>query len=51
MPVDEWVVSLETLLAGKALDVYSRLPQAKAYDYNKLKSVLLQRYGLTENGF
>ena len=46
-----WAVSLSALLTGRALDVYSRLPEATAEDYDRLKEALLKRYDLTEDGY
>ena len=46
-----WAPSLSALLTGKALDVYSRLSDAAANDYDQLKEALLKRYDLTEDGF
>ncbi|XP_071486349.1 uncharacterized protein [Diadema antillarum] len=48
---EEWSLPLSTLLTGKALEVYTRLPSEDANDYDKLKSALLHRYELTEEGF
>ena len=48
---DEWATALSALLTGKALDVYSRLPDDTALDYEKVKEALLIRYQLTEEGF
>lgn len=50
-PKSEWALALSSLLTGKALEVYSRLPVEKASDYQDLKSALLHRYELTEEGF
>ena len=47
----EWVTALRALLTGKALDVYSRLPDDTALGYEKVKEALLIRYQLTEEGF
>ena len=47
----EWATALSALLTGKALDVYSRLPDDTALDYEKVKEALLIRYQLTEEGF
>ncbi|XP_071791644.1 uncharacterized protein [Asterias amurensis] len=47
----EWALALSSLLTGRALEVYSRLPVDKASDYKDLKSALLHRYELTEEGF
>ena len=41
---DEWATALSALLTGKALDVYSRLPDDTALDYEKVKEALLIRY-------
>ena len=38
---------LSTLLTGKALEVYTRLPIALANDYGYLKKALLEKYQLT----
>ena len=48
---DEWATNLCALLTGRALDVYSRLNERDASDYNLLKQALLQRYGLTAEGY
>ncbi|XP_078687005.1 SCAN domain-containing protein 3-like [Branchiostoma floridae x Branchiostoma belcheri] len=47
----KWASSLSALLTGKALDVYSRLSDAEAQDYDKVKEAILRRYELTEDGF
>lgn len=46
-----WSTSLSALLSGRALDVYSRLSDSVASDYDGLKRALLKRYELTEAGF
>ena len=46
-----WSSSLSALLTGRALDVYSRLSDTDALDYDSLKEALLKRYELTESGF
>ena len=46
-----WATCLSALLTGRALDVYSRMPEASASDYDSLKEALLKRYELTESGF
>ena len=46
-----WAVSLSPLLTGKGLQVYSSTPPDNANNYEKLKTALLQRYELTEDGF
>ena len=48
---ETWAVSLSALLTGRALDVYSRLPEETAGDYDRLKEALLKRYDLTEDGY
>ena len=49
---DIWATNLSTLLTGKALDVYSRIPSADdALNYTKLKEALLKAYQLTVDGF
>ncbi|KAI8491893.1 hypothetical protein Bbelb_302660 [Branchiostoma belcheri] len=48
---DTWASLLSALLTGKALDVYSRLSDAEAQDYDKVKEAILKRYELTEDGF
>ena len=47
----EWATALSALLTGIALDVYSRLPDDTAFDYEKVKEALLIRYQLTKEGF
>jgi hypothetical protein len=47
----DWAVCLSTLLKGKALEVYGRLPGDDALDYDTLKDALLRRFQLTEDGF
>ena len=42
---------LGTLLSGKALEVYSRLPASEANDYYKLKEALLIHYQLTQEDY
>ena len=48
---DTWAVLLSALLTGRALDVYSRLSEDAASNYDLLKEALLKRYDLTESGF
>ena len=48
---NNWAINLSALLKGKALEVYSRLAVSDASSYDKLKSALLKRYNLTEEGF
>ena len=42
---------LGSLLSGKALEVYSRLPASEARDYYKLKEALLIHYQLTQEDY
>ncbi|KAJ8029870.1 hypothetical protein HOLleu_29382 [Holothuria leucospilota] len=48
---EKWALPLSTLLTAKALEVYSRLPDDLANNYDKLKAALLSRYELNEEGF
>ncbi|XP_041470756.1 uncharacterized protein LOC121420251 [Lytechinus variegatus] len=48
---EDWAMNLSALLSGKALDVYSRLPDRDASDFDELKAALLQRYDYTAEGF
>ena len=41
---EEWATSFSTLLTGKALDVYYRMPSDKVNDYEDLKEALLGRF-------
>ena len=50
-PTESWATRLSALLTGRALDVYSRISDDDAEDYDALKDALLIRYGMTENGF
>ncbi|XP_041467568.1 uncharacterized protein LOC121417899 [Lytechinus variegatus] len=47
----QWALPLSTLLTGKALEVYSRMPDEEACEYDTLKAALLRRYDLTAEGF
>ena len=42
---------LGTILSGKALEVYPRLPASEAKDYYKLKEALLIHYQLTQEDY
>ena len=44
-------MNFSALLTGKALEVYFRLPVDQINDYTAVKSALLERYRLTEEGF
>ena len=46
-----WASYLSALLSGAALDVYSRMSDEAAVNYDMLKEALLNRYGLTEDGY
>ena len=47
----DWATMLSALLSGSALEVYARLSNDDSIDYDKLKTALLKRYNLTEQGF
>jgi len=47
----EWAIYLSALLKGKALEVYSWMPEAESCSYDKLKAALLRKYQLTVEGF
>ena len=47
----DWAVCLSALLTGRALEVYTRLWEAHAVDYERLTNALLPRYELTEEGY
>jgi len=42
---------LSALLSGRALDVYSRLVEEAAVDYDQVKLALVKKYDLTEDGY
>ena len=42
---------LSALLSGTALDVYARLSNEDAANYNKIKTALQKQYKMTEQGF
>ncbi|XP_078575255.1 uncharacterized protein LOC144861313 [Branchiostoma floridae x Branchiostoma japonicum] len=46
-----WAPYLSALLSGDALEVYSRLSDSDAGDYQKVKEAVLKRYKLTEKGY
>ncbi len=48
---EEYAAKLSALLTGKALDVYARLPDDQATDYERLKKDLLRRYNKTADGY
>ena len=51
MEKDGWASQLSALLSGRALEVYSRLSEGAAKDYDKVKIALMKRYDLTEDGY
>ena len=48
---DSWAIKPSALLIGSAMDVYTRMLDADASDYNKWKKALLYRYNYTEDGY
>ena len=51
---DTWAIKLSALLTGRAMDVYTRMSDADASDYDKLKKALkvqLHRRWLQEDGY
>ena len=48
---DGWASKLSALLSGRALEVYSRLSEEAAKDYDKVKIALRKKYDLTEDGY
>ena len=46
-----WASKLSALLSGRALEVYSRLSEKAAQDYDRVKLALMKRYDLTEDGY
>ena len=50
-PDSRWATCLSALLTGRALDVYSRLPEDECANYESLKTALLHRYNLNEEGY
>ena len=48
---DGWASKLSALLSGRALEVYSRLSEDAAKDYDKVKISLMKRYDLTKDGY
>ena len=51
VPDNKKCLHLSSLLTGKALKVYWRLPQSDVSDYNKLKTALLKRFKLSADGY
>ena len=50
-PQHTWAINLSALLTGIALEVYSRLDDEEAEDYQVLKMALLKRYQMNDEGF
>ena len=48
---DGWASKLSALLSGRALEVYSRLSEEAAKDYEKVTISLMKRYDLTEDDY
>ena len=48
---ENWCTSLSALLTGRALEVFCRLSETEAIDYDRVKEVLQKRYNLTEDGY
>ena len=48
---DTWAIKLNALLTGRAMDVYTRMSDVDASNYDKLKKALLTRYNYTEDGY
>lgn len=48
---ENWAINLSALLRGKALDVYALMPKTDALIYQSLKTALLRRFELTDDGF
>ncbi|KAK7115564.1 hypothetical protein V1264_001405 [Littorina saxatilis] len=48
---DDWAIQLSTHLTGAALEVYTRLSNDDARDYDVLKEALLRCYNFTERGY
>ena len=46
-----WASKLGALLSGRALEVYSRLSEEAAQDYDRVKLALMKIYDLTEDGY
>ena len=55
-PKENWCTSLPALLTGRALEVFCRLSESEAIDYDaidydRVKEVLQKRYNLTKDGY
>ena len=51
MPKENWCTSLSLLLTGRALEVFCRLSESEASDYDRVEEVQQKRYNLTEDGY
>lgn len=50
-PKDSWGILLSSHLKGIALEVYARLPDDYAQDYDHVKKALMDRFECTDEGF
>ena len=50
-PKENWYTSLSALLTDRALEVFCRLSESEAIDYDRVKKVMQKRYNLTEDGY
>ena len=50
-PIQSWSINLIALLTGIALEVYSRLSDEEARDYQVLNMALMKRYQMNDEGF
>ena len=48
---DTWAIKLSALLTERAVDVYTRMSDTDASDYDKLKKALLTRYNYNKDGY
>ena len=46
-----WAIKLSALQTERAMDVYTRISDTDANDYDKLKKALLTRYNYTKDGY
>jgi len=51
VPQGQWSFQLARFLQGQALDVYQRMTDEDAGDYDLLKNSLFKRFRLTEGGY
>ena len=45
-----WAIRVSALLTGRAMEVYNRISDTNANDYDKVNKALLTRYNFTEDG-